>query len=267
MGLLVLNTRPKNTDCELAKALTLAGCEVVSLPMIELRATNRELLTNSLEQLGAGDLALFTSGNGIKFLREAVGDELFKERFLKVGVGVIGKKTASQFVEPGISPDFISKTATGEAFAEELLQWLAERNFPKNKAKIVFYKAQAAGDVLESKLYRAGYSIEAVVTYYSVLPEHSVEESKSLATFLDAECDKVMTFTSSECVRNFLKVAEKLSITRDERQRLEMIPVAVIGPKTKESAEKCGFSTILCSPQADLRSLAQLVGRLGSYPS
>jgi len=90
--------------------------------------------------------------------------------------------------------------------------------------------------VLPEELRKAGASVEVVEVYRTVRPEGNAEEVKG---WLREGAISAITFTSSSTVSNFV---EMIGVP-EARQLTAGVPIASIGPITREKAWSFGIRT------------------------
>jgi uroporphyrinogen-III synthase len=231
-GKRVVVTRAAGQAGTLSALLRAQGAEVVELPVIELVAEEFPAT-----DAGEFDWIVFTSANAVRFFceRETMSAEG------KARVVAIGPATAESLRERGVRVDVVADENTGEGVAAAL------RDEELRGKKVLFPRAAAARDVIPDALTRAGATVEIVTVYRNVVPEGLAEAA---AAAFAAKPDWV-TFTSSSTVKNLLAVVD--------RDRLEGVRCASIGPVTSEVLRKHGLAVAAEPKQATVEALVGAV--------
>ena len=99
-----------------------------------------------------------------------------------------------------------------------------------------------------------GASIDVVHAYQTIRPESS--ESSFLNRLNEGSID-VVTFTSSSTVTNFLD-----RLNKEQREKLNKIIVACIGPITQKTAENYGLKVAIVPSQY---TIAGLISAIETY--
>ena len=220
----VLNTRARHQAVELTALLENQGAEVVELPMLEIVPS-----AGNFQELSSVNWVLFTSANGVKFSPDLP---------LGVKVGVVGEATAKVARERGFDVQFVASVSDAESFAREFVGSLKDRDI-----KVLVLRGDVANTRLEEVLVEVGVEVEVEVIYQSVAPKLSEELVQEIRN-VDFN---VLIFTSSQAVRNFVKIFDL--------ETFKNVPVAVIGPKTAEIVEEVGLNLVLVAKKARLESL------------
>jgi len=237
-GISVLNTRAKNQAEELSVLLRAHGADVIELPMLEILPPQTwdefELVARDLK---TSDWFLFTSSNGVKFTAE-----FFKESFPKnIAVTAIGEKTADTARSLGFKVEFVSKGVTSEDFARELVSCV------KDKPRIHLFRADIATEVLPDILREAGFLVNEITAYRSLVPEISKPELKEALENTD-----MIILTSSQAVRNLFNVTNEIAEGLLAKHKL-----AVIGVKTAATVKELGLKITIQSDKPELDSLVE----------
>ncbi len=195
----VLVTRPKEEAERLKELLAAAGIEVLCFPTIEiLPLEDYSKVDATLQRLEDFHWLVFTSANGVKFFFKR-WRTLYGHRPLpSLWIACIGPGTAEALSKRGIRAHLIPSNFK----SEDLAQALIGRDI-KGK-KVFLARAKGARDVLPKILEEAGAFVVDVPFYKVEKPKEGLPIFKEL---LKEKID-VITFTSSQTVRNFFELTE-----------------------------------------------------------
>ena len=241
-GKRILVTRARAQASEFADLLEANGAEVIQFPTIKIQPIARV----DIPSPNAYDWVIFTSVNAV---------EIFYERLRKNGkdarafggcsVCAVGAKTVEALNRIGIHPDFVPSHSRGSAIAAEIWE--------VNGKKILLPRAKIATADLPNGLRERGAHIDDVPLYDTVkVASENRDEIK--ADLLNGRIDLV-TFTSSSTVTNFLEMFPAHAPT----VLLANVKVAVIGPTTQKTVEKCGVHIDVVAKEALVESLVEAV--------
>jgi uroporphyrinogen III methyltransferase/synthase len=127
----VVLTGTERTAAPLARALTAAGLEVESCPLVAVENVGGPPL-----RLGGYDWLLLTSRAAVEALFPRLQGSLPR-------VAVVGPGTAEALRERGVEPAFVARTSTQEGLLAEL---------PRPAGRVVFAGAEDARDLLAREL-------------------------------------------------------------------------------------------------------------------
>jgi len=220
-GQRIVVTRDRRQAAELADPLEELGAEVLLLPVIEIRPpADPGPLDRAMSQLNSYDWVIFTSVNGVR----SFVDRLTDIRSLRAKVCAIGPATAAAVEALHIKVDRLPT----EYVAESLIDALSSDDVAGKR--ILLPRAAVARDLVPVELTRRGAIVDVVEAYRTVVPEDAEVRAKIAL----ARRPHWITFTSSSTVQNFLAVAE--------REALEGVKIASIGPITSATARQYGLT-------------------------
>ncbi len=229
-GKRIIVTRARHQASVFAERLIALGAEVIEIPVIKIVSLNPDAKLSEALLCNEYDWVFFTSQNGVSefatFLNRAGKDSRILGR---AKVCAIGPETARGLCGIGIKPDYIPP----EFVAESIV-----RNFKRRSVKgrvalrALILRAKKARDVLPEGLKKAGFKIKIIGLYDTVLAkEHGAKLRQALACGAD-----FVTFTSSSCVTNFIKL-----LGRGYRHKLSGVKLASIGPITSKALKGFGL--------------------------
>ena len=245
-GRRIIVTRARAQASELAARLTELGADVIEAPAIDIVPADPAPIRVALERLADYQWALFTSQNAVEIawdaLRAAGGDA---RQFAGVRVGAVGQATARALLARGIAADVVPARSTAEGLADAL------RDHPDVRdARVLFVKAEGAGDVLPDTLRRAGATVDQVVAYRTVADASGASAARDA---LDAGSVDAITFTSASTVRFFVDAVGGIAhVVRDTR-------VITMGPVTSVGARSLGLSVHAEAATATIDALVDAV--------
>ena len=248
-GKRVLVTRSREQASVLSEKLESLGAEAWEYPTIKIKEPEAlAALDEAVANAGTYSWIIFTSVNGVKAFFQRLRAQKLDIRSLKEAkICAIGPKTAEALEERGLLVDVMPEVFRAEA----VLEALQGRIQPGDK--ILLPRADLARLVLVDSLQQLGAQVDEVVAYQTVLADAA--DTQLLLEKLRAGEIHVLTFTSSSTVTNFLQ------LIGDQRQLLEGITVACIGPITAETAKKNGLSVDICAEQYTIDGLVEAIQR------
>ncbi len=203
-------------------------------------------LDKSLEVLSSYDGLIFTSVNGVRFFSQRLKEKNKDIRELKgVRIYAIGPKTEQAVRNLNIKVDTVPESYV----AESLIESIGKENIEGKK--FLLPRAAIAREVLPNTLREMGASIDVVHAYQTIRPESS--ESSFLNRLNEGSID-VVTFTSSSTVTNLLD-----RLNKEQREKLNKIIVACIGPITQKTAENYGLKVAIVPSQYTIVGLISAI--------
>jgi uroporphyrinogen III methyltransferase/synthase len=218
------------------------GAEVIQFPTIKIQPIENV----DIPALNAYDWVIFTSVNAVEIFYERLRENGKDARaFGGCSVCAVGAKTVEALNRIGIHPDFVPSHSRGSAIAAEIGE--------VNGKKILLPRAKIATADLPNGLRERGAHIDDVPLYNTV--KVSGENRDEIeADLLNGSIDLV-TFTSSSTVTNFLEMFPAHAPT----VLLANVTVAVIGPTTQKTVEKCGVHVDVVAKEASVESLVKSI--------
>ena len=241
-GKRILVTRARAQASDFADLLEANGAEVIQFPTIKIQPIE----SVDIPALNAYDWVIFTSVNAVEIFYERLRENGKDARaFGGCSVCAVGAKTVEALNRIGIHPDFVPSHSRGSAIAAEIWE--------VNGKKILLPRAKIATADLPNGLRERGAHIDDVPLYNTVkVPGEN--RDKIEADLLNDSIDLV-TFTSSSTVTNFLEMFP----THAPTVLLANVKVAVIGPTTQKTVEKCGVHIDVVAKETSVESLVEAV--------
>jgi len=236
----ILVTRTREQASILSEKLRDFGAEVMEIPTIKTISLNADAKIKTAFYQKAYDWVFFTSQNGVQEFADIL-ERLGKDsRILdKARICAIGTETAKSLQRIGLRPDYVP----AEFVAEAVVEHFKKLSLPpplagqaseakQSEEKVLILRAKKARDVLPEGLRAAGFKVDLIDLYDTVVPK---ESALSLKKALKERLDYV-TFTSSSTVDNFIQLLGK-----DYRRKIRGVKFASIGPVTSKTLKKYGL--------------------------
>ncbi len=244
-GRRIIVTRARAQASELAGRLTELGAEVIEAPAIVIVPADPAPLRVALGRQGAYQWVLFTSQNAVEIawaaLRDIGGDA---RRLAGVRVGAVGQATARALLDRGIAADVIPSRSTAEGLGAALRQRSDVRG-----TRVLFIKADGAGDALPAALHDMDATVDEVVAYRTLPdPAGAATARDALARGVDA-----ITFTSASTVRFWCD-----ALGRDSAA-VGGVKVITMGPVTSAAASALGLTIHVEAATATINALVEAI--------
>ena len=241
-GKRILVTRARAQASDFADLLEANGAEVIQFPTIKIQPIE----SVDIPALNAYDWVIFTSVNAVEIFYERLRENGKDARaFGGSSICAVGAKTVEALNRIGIHPNFVPAHSRGSMIAAEIGE--------VNGKKILLPRAKIATADLPNGLRERGAHIDDVPLYDTIkVPGENRDKIK--ADLLNGRIDLV-TFTSSSTVTNFLEMFPNHAPT----VLLANVKVAVIGPTTQKTVEKCGVHVDVVAKEALVESLVEAV--------
>ncbi|MBF0217388.1 MAG: uroporphyrinogen-III C-methyltransferase [Candidatus Omnitrophica bacterium] len=223
----VVVTRTREQASVLSSKLSGMGADVIEVPTIEIVPIKADAKLRRAFSGTAYDWVFFTSCNGVNEFRKFLARNGKDSRIFGRGkVCAIGTETGAALRAIGIRPDYIPPSFV----AEEIVKHFGKKCGVGLRALVL--SSAIARCVLPLGLKRAGFEVEMIDLYDTVIPKGSKE---LIEKALDGGVDMV-TFTSSSTVVNFLALLGK-----NYKRALNGVKFASIGPVTSGALKRAGL--------------------------
>jgi len=244
----IIVTRAREQASELVDKLEEHGANVIEFPTIEIvEPDDYTELDNAIKDIKSYDWVIFTSVNGVKFFLKRLNVHNKDVRVLDgIKICAIGPKTAQQFKNFGIIPDFIPEKYQAEYIIEGL-----EKTGIKGK-KFLLPRAKVAREILPEKIKELGGQIDVVTVYKTILPDTNKEEALNL---LKEKKVDYITFTSSSTVINFLEMFSDINI----KELLSDTKLVSIGPITSNTLKEKGLTPNLEAQKYTIEGIIEAI--------
>jgi uroporphyrinogen-III synthase len=253
-GCRVLVSRAKKQAGVLSLALEDLGCEVISIPFIEIRKpSSNKPLDGALRNVGDYDWLILTSINGVEAMFERMAKRKVAKRALNhLKIAAIGPATKSAIEKRGLTVHATPK----EYVAESVVNMLRTR--VKGK-RVMLVRAKVARDVIPRELRKAGATVDVIEAYETVTPKAS--EKRLRAVLKSKRKPHAITFTSSSTVKNFVGLLG----LRSARAALKKpapnrgVHSVSIGPVTSATLREFGLPVDIEAKSFDIPGLVKAI--------
>jgi uroporphyrinogen III methyltransferase / synthase len=254
-GQTIVVTRTRQQASELSEKLAELGANVLEAPTIELfPPSDWKPVDDSLRRLGEYDWIIFTSANGVRFVKQRLAHlRLDARSFGHAKIAAVGNATASAVRdELFLTVNLIPESFIAEALADEF----AARNEIAGK-KFLLLRADIARPLVRERLIAGGAASADDVAVYET------RTAKSLpAEVLDALAEKNVnwiTFTSSSTADNFAQL-----LGPNYAAKLEGVKSASIGPITTAKLQQLGLAPTVQAANFDIEGLVAAIATAGN---
>ncbi len=240
----ILITRPKAQAEEFARAIELAGGNVVWFPTIEISSPASWMdCDNAIRHIHRYSVIVFTSTNAVEnfFERTLTVDGRNLSAIRQKSVYAVGEKTRGALEAHGCVVNDIPEKHTAEELGH-LLQRMDLRN-----KRILFPHGNLSRQILPWLLRQSGATVDEVVVYETRKPE-SANADAIRRLLMQKEID-VVTFFSPSSVSNFIEMIPV--------GLLDRLTVAAIGEVTVETAGRLGVRVDVIPPLARAESMVK----------
>jgi uroporphyrinogen III methyltransferase/synthase len=243
-GKKILITRAVHQNSKLKNLLENHGAEVISLPIIDIKALDDlSKVDQSINQIKKYQWLFFTSQNAVDIFWQRLMHLKKDNRDLAhLKIGVVGAATKKRVEEFGGWIDLMPNDYHADALAK-----LCVEKGLKNQ-KVLFPRALKGRDELPIKLTELGCTVDLVPVYQTVKTNL---EQRYLIEILKDKLDWII-LASSSSVENFCDLLGK-----DQFDLLENIKIAVMGPITKKTLNQYQLNESALPSKSTLESLIQ----------
>jgi hydroxymethylbilane synthase len=239
-----ISTRAPEAGDTLPDLVAAQGGTLLSLPMIEIKATTllREE-SDKIKQLGGYDWLFFTSRNGVvNFFGQLISLTGSTELPSSLKVAVVGAKTASELEYYGYSPAF---TSSSHGSAEMAAEFLALHQ-PSNR-RILVSLGNLADDTLTGFLAKENL-VDRINVYETCRPEQV--NPAVLKQMAEGRYDMVL-FTSPSTFNHFCSLVDT--------DLLRNLKIASIGATTSRTIHEAGFEPLLTAKMSSAEGLTEAI--------
>lgn len=247
-GKTIVVTRARAQASALTRQLEAAGARVIEAPAIKIiPPEDYTPLDKAIENIKTYKWLILTSANGVTSFFNRLDNAGLDSRSLSdIKISAIGSETAKALKNYGISADLVPPAFKAEELAETLSAEVQVGD------KILLARAKVAREVLPESLRALGASVDVVTAYETVTALDNKEEL--LTALQNGEVDLV-TFTSSSTVTNLL------ASLGDQRELINNIPAAAIGPVTAETCRQNNLEPDIIAETFTIAGLTDAIQR------
>jgi uroporphyrinogen-III synthase len=204
---------------------------------------------------GDFDMAVFTTGVGLGYLRDTVLTRIAKEEFVaalsRLTIVSRGPKPAAVLREMGVKVDLLIPEPNTWVEIVEALRSRAER-------RITVQEYGKPNAEFEEDLRALGKEVTTVSVYRWELPEDTGGLREAVRRIAERRCDVVLFTTSIQLV-HLLQVAEEMGLAAKVRQALsEDIAVASVGPVMTAALAEHGLQPDIVPPHPKMGALVKV---------
>ena len=241
-GKTILTTRAAAQSGELRSRLETLGARVIECPAIEIVPVDDwSIVDTAIQKLDSYQWLIFTSANAVEYFMRRVKAANVT---CAIPIAVVGAATARRLREWGLEPAVVPK----EFRAEGLIDAMPEGLF---RTSILFPRAEVARDILPTELRRRGARVDIVTVYRTLRPDPS---SRNISDILATERIDCIVFTSPSTIRYVAESAGELFL-----HVLKDVPVAVIGPVTRDAALDAGLRSPIVPSESTIDGLVSAI--------
>lgn len=236
----ILITRPAEQAAELARLVAKRGGEPVVLPTIQVVAAPLAAVASAaLSNLAQFDWLVVTSGNGVRFLAEALAGRPLPQPPLKIGA--VGNQTANALAQQGWTADFVPVSFSAADLAAELGFVAGQR--------LLLICGNLTRPALAHAWQAAGAEVTAVTLYQTIPAEWTAAQTALLAQGAD-----VLTFTSPSTFHNF-----RLLGGQTAEALLATARIAALGSTTSAAITAAGYPVGIQPAQQTVVALVEAI--------
>ena len=240
-GQRILVTRAREQASAFSEMIEAAGGEAWEAPTITIdyKEESNEL-ADAVKKSGEYDWIIFTSVNGVHSFFKAMKKNNCDIRTLgKAKICAIGPKTREVLENKGLLVEAMPEKFVAESVIECLKPLLQPGE------RILLPRSDLARDVLVDVLKQMGMIVDEVIAYRTKKVDRFNAE---IIEKIKDKSIKIVTFTSSSTVKNFMSFIEDKSI-------LEGIKLASIGPITSKTLKEFGFEPDIEAEEYTIKGL------------
>jgi uroporphyrinogen-III synthase len=267
-GIGVLVTRDVQQASDLTNQLQALGADVIEFPVIEIaKPSSTEALDRSLSKLESYDWIVFASTNAVDFFTDRMRTlKIPHDNSLKPSVAAIGAKTADRARMRGLKVEFYPQNPRNFSATEFAREFC--KVYEPSQKKILWPRTNVGELTIKELLEERGAMVDAVIAYETILPAQAVQRSDELQSLIKSGRVKVITLTSSQSAKNFLRLLKSTEQngTPSEELTAEKLPlpgvsIAAIGAQTRETVEQLFACESFQGESATIESLVAAIAK------
>jgi uroporphyrinogen-III synthase len=252
----ILVTRPRDQLNELCKLLLEEDAVLLTKPLIEIGPPDDFAdFDQALRNLPTYDWVIFASVNAVNaFFSRSHKLDLSLD-WGRTRIAAIGSATAAAVAERNLEPDFVPTSFVAETFIAQF------PGFPHDVkgSRLLWPKTDIGRTLILDRFAEVGAQVIPVIAYTTRLPADAETLSQELRYLLESHDVDIVTFTSSQTVRNF--VALLASVAPDPESVMSKVLVAVIGPETADTARKLLPKVDIVAGEHTIQGLVRAIRR------
>jgi len=248
-GKTILVTRQKEQSAEFVTEIEHSGGRALVVPMIQIANPDSwGECDRALDRIESYQALVFTSINGVNgFFGRSDERKIPPERFRSLHIMAVGKRTRESIEQRGYDVHMIPET-----FSARSLINAVQRSDVEGKS-ILAPRGNLGRDEVQVGLENLGAVVEPIVVYRNVKPKE--DDGRQLWNSIRRKEIDVLTFASPSAVVNFSTFVS----ARQLRSLGWALPIAVIGPTTRDAALKRGYDVAIMGTEATVKGLVQSI--------
>lgn len=253
-GVRVLVGRAQHQAGKLSSRLQDIGAQVVEIPFIEIRPPRSyKPLDAALKRINQYDWLILTSVNGVKALEARLKQlRISRKDLAHLRIAAIGPATRAQIEKLDLQVSIVPPRYVAESVVESLRRKV-------NGKRVLLARAKVARDVIPRELRTMGAKVDVVELYETVIPLSSKKKLQLLMRD-PARRPRIVTFTSSSTVSNFLRLLG--GNKRQSKSRIfNGVQFASIGPVTSATLRKFNLPVDIEASEYTIDGLTKAIER------
>ncbi len=199
-GIRILIGRARHQASGLSAGLKKFGADVIEIPFIEIRKPRSyKPLDTALKTIAEYDWLILTSVNGVEAVSLRLKHLRISEKNLThLQIAAIGPATCQGIEKLGLRVTVVPSRYMAESVVESLRRKVEGK-------RVLLARAKVARDVIPRELRKMGAQVDVVEAYETVVPASSRTRLHSIMKDPERR-PRIVTFTSSSSVRNFVEL-------------------------------------------------------------
>lgn len=240
----ILLTRPETSGKELTDRLLLEGAEVLHIPAVHRKELDSESLIQRLEKPDIYHWIAFSSPFCVTCFFNQLKGSIDIRSLKNSKIAALGAGTKAALEEKGLLADLMPEEYSGASLGQSLA-----KECGKNDRILLLQALDGTEDTKNEIRKRKDIILDEIALYKT---EYSSAKAELLKRELESgEIDYIL-FTSSSCVRGFIKMAGEC---------YNNIPAVCIGQNTAAAARAAGFEAFTAA-KATADGLVDMVIKL-----
>jgi len=248
-GKTLLVTRQQEQSAEFVAEIEHCGGRALVVPMVQITDPDSwEECDRALDQIQIYQALVFTSINGVDgFFRRCGEKNIPPERVRAMDIMAVGRKTREGIERRGHNVRMIPETFSAQSLASTV-----QRSDVAGK-RILAPRGSLGRDEVRVGLENLGAVVDSIPVYKNVKPEG--RKGRRLWNSLQHKEIDVLTFASPSAVVNFTSFVPAPRL----RSLGWDVPIAVIGPTTRDAARIRGYDVAIMGEEATVKGLVRAI--------
>jgi uroporphyrinogen-III synthase len=245
-GKRIVITRSAAQSEAITRELTWRGAIPVVLPLVSFaEPEDFAALDTAIAEIEKFDWIIFTSAQAISAVVKRGGELRNALNWIggRASVAAVGPVSAEAARKAGFSVEYVAKTHTGTALAEELGERL-------RGAKVLLPRSDRANPDLPPALKLSGAQVTEVIAYRTLRPTEI--DQRKLKQIAEGEADAILFFSPS-AVQHFAELfgGEQLRALQDK------LAIAAVGPVTASALNHSGVTRMVVAGDTTARAVVE----------